>query len=368
MLKGLLNQIPINSKIALWGLGYCGKAVKNAIELERKDVEIVYVIDSFIDVDASDKPLIRPTDIMTKKSEFDLIVFTTTKSLSDNISLLEFLNVDCIYATYELEQYCRLMVNYSKLGIDNFIDMFDEESTSLYKSVLEHRWQISDKLLEQACQKYELRHTEPSRNYKYQYLEFINRDAIKTIIDGGVYNGAHLFCFKKYFKNLNKIYAFEPLYDEFKNDYLDYYLKDFPELEIIKLGLWDTDTELSFRNSFTSSRIIDPQKVRRNDKITTISTTSIDEFKRKNKVDKIDFIKLDIEGAELNCLRAAVNTIYSDRPQMAISIYHGDSDLYEIPRFIKSLLYDKNYKFHLGHYSPVRCETVLYAVPAELEL
>ena len=77
-----------------------------------------------------------------------------------------------------------------------------------------------------------------------------------------------------------------------------------------------------------------------------------------------DFIKMDIEGAELSALKGGMSTIKKCRPQLAISIYRSSEDFINIPLYLKENL--ENYKFRLGHYSPRLSETVLYAIPNEL--
>ena len=102
--------------------------------------------------------------------------------------------------------------------------------------------------------------------------------------------------------------------------------------------------------------------------IYTINTISIDEYVYENKIKKVDFIKMDIEGAELEALKGAKSTISDHRPQLAVAIYHvgynNSSDLYEIPLYLSNNL--ENYTFRLGHYSTEIYETVLYAIPNEL--
>lgn len=73
------------------------------------------------------------------------------------------------------------------------------------------------------------------------------------------------------------------------------------------------------------------------------------------------FIKMDIEGAEVNALKGAKKTITENRPQLAICVYHSLSDIWEIPLLIKSF-YD-GYKFYLRNYNFMGLETVLYAFP-----
>ncbi|MBK8611207.1 MAG: FkbM family methyltransferase [Chitinophagaceae bacterium] len=76
-------------------------------------------------------------------------------------------------------------------------------------------------------------------------------------------------------------------------------------------------------------------------------------------MDKVDFIKMDIEGAELNAIMGAKGTLVKYRPKLAIAIYHSLSDFYTIAEFIKSL--DLGYKFYLQHTTIHAEETVLFA-------
>lgn len=70
------------------------------------------------------------------------------------------------------------------------------------------------------------------------------------------------------------------------------------------------------------------------------------------------FIKADIEGEELRMLRGARKLIAEHKPRLAISIYHKDEDLYELPMEIKKL--NPSYKFAMRQHKPQFSETVLY--------
>lgn len=74
----------------------------------------------------------------------------------------------------------------------------------------------------------------------------------------------------------------------------------------------------------------------------------------------VSFIKMDIEGAEMEALKGAAELIRRRRPDLAICTYHSISDLFEIPLYIHSLV--PEYRLYLRHHTPVFCETVCYAV------
>src|SRR5690606_33131118 len=66
-----------------------------------------------------------------------------------------------------------------------------------------------------------------------------------------------------------------------------------------------------------------------------VPTRSIDNLVEVGDINKIDFIKMDIEGSETKALLGAVRSIERFKPKLAIAIYHGDYDIFGIPLLIK---------------------------------
>lgn len=93
----------------------------------------------------------------------------------------------------------------------------------------------------------------------------------------------------------------------------------------------------------------------------TCETISIDDLVRELRLPSVDFIKMDIEGAEFPALQGARHTITSHRPKLAISIYHQISDFATIPRYLHEL--DLEYDFYVEHHTIYQNETVLFAIP-----
>lgn len=91
------------------------------------------------------------------------------------------------------------------------------------------------------------------------------------------------------------------------------------------------------------------------------TTISVDDFVEKYNILKVDFIKMDIEGAEPAALRGALNTIKKHKPKLAIAIYHGMGDFVNIPIWLMDL--NLGYDYYLGHHSIHAEETVIYAHP-----
>lgn len=80
--------------------------------------------------------------------------------------------------------------------------------------------------------------------------------------------------------------------------------------------------------------------------------------------ERITFLKMDIEGAEINALLGAKEHIIKDHPKLAICTYHHYEHLWEIPKLIKAM--NPDYKLYLRYNGTVNgimaSEHVVYAV------
>ncbi len=74
---------------------------------------------------------------------------------------------------------------------------------------------------------------------------------------------------------------------------------------------------------------------------------------------KPTFINMDVEGVELEALKGAEMLIKENKPDLAISVYHGPHDIWDIPLYIDNL--QLGYEFHLRNYTSFVGDTVLYA-------
>jgi FkbM family methyltransferase len=78
-------------------------------------------------------------------------------------------------------------------------------------------------------------------------------------------------------------------------------------------------------------------------------------------VQRLSFLKLDVEGAERAALAGAKASIIQHRPQVAACVYHEPNDLWEIPQRLAALL--PNSRFYLRQHGFDGWETVVYVVP-----
>jgi hypothetical protein len=73
------------------------------------------------------------------------------------------------------------------------------------------------------------------------------------------------------------------------------------------------------------------------------------------------FIKMDIEGAELDALLGTRSIIERNAPILAICLYHAQEHLWQVPLLIQS--FNSKYDFFLRRYADECWELVCYAIP-----
>lgn len=128
-------------------------------------------------------------------------------------------------------------------------------------------------------------------------------------------------------------------------------------VSVVENALWDvSDKEVHILERGPASRVsLDPVPGY-NGKSKTIT---IDDYVEQSGLDRVDFIKLDIEGAEENALLGAENTIRRFRPTLAVCLYHSPRDFVALPRLIDK--YCPDYQFYIKHCTMHAEETVLFA-------
>ncbi|MFK5857309.1 MAG: FkbM family methyltransferase [Bacteroidota bacterium] len=97
------------------------------------------------------------------------------------------------------------------------------------------------------------------------------------------------------------------------------------------------------------------EQVKNQENKQSCSVYSLDSYLKGKPV---TFIKVDIEGMEMDFLYGAKNTICKFKPKMALCAYHYPSDLYEIAEYVHSLV--PEYKFSLRQHAPIFGDFVLY--------
>lgn len=370
----LFDKIPQNANLGIYGLNSIAGSIYYDIKQKRPDINFRCFINE-IKTDAFEGQQVNSLKYCLDNNICDYILNTTINNyFIENI--LDVYNIPfSTINNYVIDYYLK---KHSILNDENYkkvIDIYDtEEDKRLFDMIFKRRKRLDDdRFLEQHYFKNYMKNLTVKRTVKYQYLEKINKDNIRVIFDLGFNSGFNAIAYNKLLKNLEKIFAFEAIYDNCRNNFIESFILN-EKLVVEKCLVGDKNQKTPFyinlnninasiaesANSFSDKNITSSSH-----KIIEIDMITIDKYCREKNI-KPDFIKMDIEGSELLALKGGINTIINCRPQLAISIYHCDGDFINIPLYLYENL--ENYVYKLGHYSPDINETVLYAIPKEIAI
>lgn len=173
----------------------------------------------------------------------------------------------------------------------------------------------------------------------------------EVFVDAGCFNCGTAIDFVERHSSYKKIISFEPDLEQYNLCLQISQTQEIRNHTIYNMGLWDKKDELFFMQAGSSGCLSQEGNIR----------VKVDALDHILQGEKVTFIKMDIEGAELRALHGCRNTIVEHRPKLAICVYHKPEDIIEIPFYIHEIA--PEYKFYLRHHSKGRSETVLYAVP-----
>lgn len=356
----LLKQISLGAgskgsqPIVLFGSGTIGKLYLKHIKTINPSMEVVFCDNSpskwGTSVEGS--PVISFNELKTHYRDSYIII--TSLDYYDEISLQlkenhlnSVLDTGVHYALWDSGNILGLFENFVSLiqkNINQFQTVYsllsDELSKQIFLDRINHCITASSKYL---------------TPLKSEHPQYFDADIIKLsdeeiFIDGGAYIGDTVEEFMKQTNGkFNRIYAFEP--EESKYKEFNQISKGHERIELLPYGLWSKREVLRFNSQNNYASNIDESGN------TEIPVISIDEVLNG---DPVTFIKMDIEGAELEALKGASTTIRKYKPILAICIYHKPLDIVEIPMYIKELV--PEYKIYIRHYGVNLYETVCYAV------
>ncbi len=167
----------------------------------------------------------------------------------------------------------------------------------------------------------------------------LQKEKYESYLDLGAYNGDTIKKYLSICSNLKEICAFEPDKRNFRK--LSSYCEQINGVKITALNcaVYSSNTTLSFsasgnRNSTAISNGSFEHK-----------TIEVEAKAPDTVLEKVDFIKYDVEGLEYHALLGSANLIKNCEPDLLVSMYHKSEDVFKLPLLIKSL--NPNYSLYL---------------------
>jgi len=356
---------PFQNAIVLFGAGLLGKKIFEGLKRER--VEVL----AFSDNDPSKwgqtfKGLpILPPDIAANKFGKKACFVITVFSLEGQYYTIErqLLKLGCL----KISPYLPLFWKYPKIFPADYLFCLPHEYIEQCTDIMK----VFSLLGNEDSRRQFVSHVrfrllsdfnglpKPSLADHYFNSEIISLSSEEVFVDCGAYDGSTIRNFLKFAnKNFKKIIAYEP--DP----------SNFESLSQYRLSLdRRTGEKISLRQSATGS---EKKRVRFDWAASEISAVSeqgaiiVDNTALDDELmfEKPTFIKLDVEGAELDTLVGAQKILNIYNPILAVSAYHKPRDIWELCLYLNSCCNGK-YMFYFMTHGSGGIDTVLYAIPYE---
>ncbi len=366
-----------SSKFVIWGTGAYGKWLLSFLTLLGINKKVCCFCDSFHDDTKSDCieniPVYSPIKCSSLYHDAKFIIASDFyEEILNSISNSSYSDIDTFVLDHDNKMLEKQIIYYTNppdpirvVGFNyTWFPVYAEaDKSNKLKKMLDYidanlADQESRDIIHNRCKTFltgDLSYIDKNEINSHSYFsqDFYPISSDEVLFDCGAFTGDTIEDFVTFTnKKYKKIVAFEP--DEKNVKRLNAFINNKIEnVVVIQKATGDKNGKVAFLNNGNMfSKTVDVKKC--SDEL------SVDIVRLDNYIDfHPTLIKMDIEGAELESLIGASQIIKTQKPKLAICIYHMPFDFYEIPKFLKSLV--PEYKFKVRQHEPGFCETVLYA-------
>lgn len=350
-----------SSKFVIWGTGAYGKWLLSFLTLLGINKKVCCFCDSFHDDTKSDcvenipvyspikcSSLYHDAKFIIASDFYEEILNSISKSSYSDIDTFvldndnKMLEKQLIYYTNPPDPKCVVGFNYTWFPIYEKAQKSRELKKMLDYIDANLADQESRDIIHNRCKTFltgDLTYIDRNVINRHTYFsqEFYSISNDEILFDCGAFTGDTIEDFVTFTnKKYKKIVAFEP--DEKNVKRLNAFINNKIEnVVVIQKATGDKNGKVSFLNKGNMfSKTVDVKD--------SSDELSVDIVRLDNYIDyHPTLIKMDIEGSELDSLIGATQIIKTQKPKLAICIYHMPFDFYEIPKFLKSLV--PEYKF-----------------------
>lgn len=174
------------------------------------------------------------------------------------------------------------------------------------------------------------------------------------VVDAGAFTGDSSVIFSRSVGAGGQVYAFDPVEKHLEVCRLNFSRPGCENITLFPFGVGEKSVDApliqvsEYKPGYRAGSSDVPVPLRR-----------IDDLVIDGAIPRIDFLKMDVEGSEMEALRGAKSSLHRFRPKLAISIYHKPNDFFDIINYIHGL--NLGYSLYLDHHTIYDEETVLYA-------
>lgn len=347
----LLNETPLwdhlsetKKPIVLYGMGDGADMIIDILEEKGIPYSDIFASDEFVRGHFfHGKRVLKLSEVEEKYNDFIILM---TFAVHDRPTLDR---IKLMSEKYEFYSPCVSIIGKEYFTAD-FLKEHEEEFRKVYELLADRksketyldvlRYKLSGKI------KY-LFDCEDEKENLYRDILHLTKDEV--ILDLGAYDGDTIREFLSVTDGeYEKIIAFEPDAKNFKK--LIKKTENLEKIDRYNLGAWDKEETLYFQKKAARGSRTEKDGI-------PVGFRSVD----GTVTDKLTFIKMDIEGAELKALKGAEKTIRENHPKLYVCAYHRDEDMFTLPLKINELC--PEYKIYYRHHPYVPAwESNFYAV------
>ncbi|MBQ9069861.1 MAG: FkbM family methyltransferase [Clostridia bacterium] len=310
--------------IAVYGMGNGADKLFSHLEKYGAHVSEVFASDGFVRGHSFRGFKVKSLSDIASEYEDFLILLSFASNREEVIEMLKKINSEHTMLVPDMpvagEEYFDKDFynnNYENI-IKAYESLADEDSKNAFAAIINYKlFGDAEYLLN--C------YSDTSEIYK-----LIGSD-IRCAVDAGAYNGDTVREMLSYFSKLEKVYAIEPDKRNYKK--LSRYVEENLLSEKVlsyNAAVWSEDSSGEFKGSGNRN--------------SSVASTASYEVRAEEiplvKIDsavneKVDYIKYDVEGAEMEALIGSFGTIEKYRPTLLISAYHRSEDIFSLINYMR---------------------------------
>jgi len=348
--RDMLKEYAQKDGIAIWGTGLAGACAHDYCRKHK--IRVTCAVDSFCHEKGSyfhNVPLYGADEFFKKfPNLFVLIACSYTYGIDQVLQSYgyQFNIFDLIlWNLMDLKTPYPELINQEKEKIEAVYGLLEDDiSKKHFETVIKYRLTMEQTYVKTI-------HSLPM----YFENDVVREFHGNAFVDCGAFTGDTLLDFHQGKHSSCKIYyALEPSQEKFKQLQETIRSQSISYAVPLKIGVWDKRDTLRFCVENDGADYISEEGTAQ------IDVDSLDDLFHDKEV---DFIKMDIEGAERQAILGAKGIIQDRMPIMAFSIYHKAEDLWTLPLLLMEIT--PNYQLYVRHHSALASETVLYAIPRQ---
>lgn len=334
-MKTLLQYLEDKEKIYIFGIGKKGKFIRRWLEYKCKKIAGFVSSDEYISDKVVDNVPVYPISAF-ECGQRDCLVIGASYSFYNEImpSIIERQIPNVFFVDSDEYSMAGFELKLVDLGIDLSKEMLDIAGFKVPNMfALNANTDMILSLDYEFCDLVWPYLGDDSRliegPYEYNNVKLKSDDVVLDC-------GANIGLFSARAASLGcKVYAFEPLPDIRK--YLNMVKNEYRNnVSVVPMAAGERQESCEMlwcKDNPGSSNIVGFET--RNTETIDVDVISIDEFVNEHKLERVDFIKADIEGAERLMLSGAKETLKRYAPKLSICTYHLPDDVTVLTKLIK---------------------------------